>query len=47
MVKKVEENFENTRHDENNHKFKKYILGGQRNVRYYDRILSNIRKSFI
>ena len=38
--------FEKTRHVENNDKFKKYILRGQRNARYHNRILSNIKKSF-
>ena len=41
MVVKVTENFEKTRHVKNNDKSKKYILRGQRNVRYYDRFLSN------
>ena len=36
MVVKVEENFEKTRHVKNNVKSKKYILRGQRNVRYHD-----------
>jgi len=47
MVKKVREKFEKTRHVENNDKSKKYILRGERNVRYHDRILSNKKKSFI
>ena len=46
MVVKVKENFEKTRHGKNNDKSKKYILRGQRNVRYYDRILSNKKKSY-
>ena len=46
MVVKVKENFENTRHVKNDDKFKKYILRGERNVRYQDRILSNKKKSF-
>ena len=41
MVVKVKEYFEKTRHVKNNDKSKKYILRGQRNVRYYERILSN------
>ena len=45
MVVKVKEKFEKTRHVKNNDKFKKYILRGQINVRYQDRILSNTRKS--
>ena len=43
VVKK--ENFEKTRHIENNDKSKKYILRGQRNVRYHDIILSTKKKS--
>ena len=46
MVVKVKENFEKTRHVKNNDKSKKYILRGQRNVRYYDRSLSNKKKSY-
>ena len=45
MVVKVKESFENTRHVKNNDKSKKYILGGQRNTRYHERILSNKKKS--
>ena len=30
----------------NNEKSKKYIIRGQRNVRYHDRILSNKKKSY-
>ena len=45
MVEKVKEYFEKSRHVKNNDKFKKYILRGQRNTRYYDRILSNKKKS--
>ena len=41
MVVKVKEKFEKTRHVENNNKSKKYILRGQRNVKYHDRILCN------
>ena len=41
MVVKVEGKLEKTRHVRNNDKSKKYILRGQRNVRYHDRILSN------
>ena len=32
-------------HVKNKHKSKKYILRGQRNARYYDRILSNKKKA--
>ena len=45
MVVKVKESFEKTRHVKNNDKPKKYILCGQRNARYQDRILSNTKKS--
>ena len=45
MVVKVKEKFEKTRHDENNDKSKKYILHGERNVKYHDRILSTKKKS--
>ena len=46
MVVKVKEKFEKTRHIKNNDKSKKYILRGERNVRYYERILSNKKKSY-
>ena len=45
MVVKVKESFEKTRYVKNHDKSKKYILRGERNVRYYDRVLSNKRKS--
>ena len=41
MVVKVKENFEKTRQVKNNDKSTQYILRGQRNVGYHDRILSN------
>ena len=47
MVVKVKESFEKTRQVKNNNKFKKYILQGERNVRYHDRVLSNKKKSYI
>ena len=47
MVVKVKEKFEKTRHVKNNVKSKKYILRGQKNVRYYDKILSIKKKFFI
>ena len=43
MVVKVKEKFEKTRHVKNNHKSKKYIFRGERNVRY-DRIPSESRE---
>ena len=42
----MKENFENTRQVKNTEKFKKYILRGERNVRYYERIPSNKKKSY-
>ena len=46
MVVKVKEKIEKTRHVENNDKSKKYILRPQRNGRYYERILSNKKRSY-
>ena len=46
MVVNVKEYFEKTRHVKNNDKSKKYILRGQRNARYHERILSNSKKSY-
>ena len=45
MVAKSKEPFEKTRQVKNSDKSKKYILRGQRNTRYYERILSNKKKS--
>ena len=42
----MKEYFEKTKHIKNNNKSKKYILRGQRNARYHDRILSNKKKSY-
>ena len=47
MVAKVKEKFEKTRHVKNNDKSRKKILRCERNVRYYDRILSNKRNVLI
>ena len=44
MVVKVKENFEKTRHVKNSDKSKKYILGGEKKVRFYDRLLSKLRE---
>ena len=41
MVVEEKEKFEKTRHVNNNDKSKKYILRGQRNARYHERVLSN------
>ena len=38
MVVKVRESFEKTRKVKNNDKSKKYILRGQRNTRYHEKI---------
>ena len=46
MTVKIKEYFEKTRNVKNNDKSKKYILRGQRNTRYHDRILSNKKKSY-
>ena len=46
MVVKVKEKFEKTRQVKNNYKSKKFVLGGQRNTRYYEKILSNKKKSY-
>ena len=43
---KSKESFEKTRQVKNNDKSKKYNLRGQRNVRYYDRVLSNTKKFY-
>ena len=45
MVVKVKEYFEKTKQVKNNHKSKEYILR-ERNVRYYDRVLSNSKKFY-
>ena len=45
MVIKLKESFEKTRQVKNNDKSKKYILRGQRNVRFYERFLSKKKKS--
>ena len=46
MFVKVKEKYEKTRHVKNNDKCKKYILRGERNARYHERILSNKKKSY-
>ena len=46
MVIKVKEYFEKTRHVKKNDKSKKYILRGHKDVKYYERILSNKRKGY-
>ena len=46
MVVKLKEKFEKTKHVKNNDKSKKYVLRGQRNTTYHDRVLSNKNKSY-
>jgi len=46
MVVKIKEKYEKTRQVKNNDKSKKYILRGQRNARYHEKILSNKKKSY-
>ena len=46
MVVKVKKYFEKTRQVRNNDKSRKYILRGQRNTRYHEKILSNEKKSY-
>ena len=46
MIVKIKENFEKTRHVKTNDISKKYILRGQRNTRYQEKILSNKKKSY-
>ena len=46
MVVKVKEYFEKTRRVKNNDKSKKYILRGQRNARYNEKILSNKKNTY-
>ena len=44
MVVKAKEKYEKTRHVKNNDKSKKYILHGERNVKYNEKNLSNTKK---
>ena len=46
MVVKVKEQFEKTRHVKIDDKSKKYILRGQKNLRYHEKILSDEKKSY-
>ena len=46
MVVKVKESFEKTRHIKNNDKSQKFVLRGQRNVKHYEKILSNKKKFY-
>ena len=47
MVVKAKQKFEKNRHIKNNDKFKKYLLRGERNVRYYESNLSKLRKGLV
>ena len=40
----MKEYIEKTRHVKNNDKSKKFVLRGQRNARYHEKILSNKKK---
>ena len=42
MIVKVKEKIEKSRHVENNDRSEKYFLQGERNVKYFHRILSNL-----
>ena len=44
MVVKVKNSFQKTRHVKKNYKSKKYIIRGEGNVRYHERVLSNKKK---
>ena len=46
MILKSKESFEKTRQVKNNDKSKKFVLRGQRNARYHEKILSNKKKSY-
>ena len=46
MVEKLKEYFEKTRQVKNNDKSKKFVLRGQRNARYHEKILSNKKKLY-
>ena len=46
MVVKIKEYFEKTRQIKNNDKSKEYILRGQKNIRYHEKILSDKKKSY-
>ena len=46
MVVKLKEYFEKTRQVKNNDKYKKFVLRGQRNAKYHEKILSNKKKPY-
>ena len=46
MVVKIKEYFEKTRQVKNNDKSKKFVLRGERNARYHEKVLSNKTKLY-
>ena len=44
MVVKVKEYLEKSRHIKNNNKSKKFVLRGEKNAKYHEKILSNKKK---
>ena len=46
MVVKLQESFEKTRQVKNNDKSEKFVLRGQINAKYHERILANKKKSY-
>ena len=46
MVVKLKQSFERTRHVKNNDKSKKFVLRGERNARYHEKVLSNKTKLY-
>ena len=46
MVVEVKEYFQKTRHVKNNDKSKKFILRGQGNTRYHEKIISHKKKFY-
>ena len=46
MVVKLKEYFEKTRQVKNNDKSKKFVLRGQRNARYHEKVISNKTKFY-
>ena len=45
MVVKIKESFQKTKQVKNNDKSKKFVLRGQRNAKFHEKILSNKMKS--
>ena len=44
MIKKFKEKYERNRNVKNNNKTEKYILRGEKNQKYYDKVLSKNNK---